>query len=851
MYDFQELIDALSSGEQNARTGRELGKWLKENPEALKDPNTYFQKVIPLIKKEEGKAEAIYIWLKLSQEPLSLHQFVSEILPMIPQEYRRVVVPLWFGMPGNIAESNKIILPALTTEHFDFISTENPDEQVIQANFPSESDRALLILGWLLNPANDIDEATLIKLIDLLDVDSDPIDSMVAWASKSVGNDRFLKILLNNKDPIKVDRLVQTWLENPSNLTSDDEVIAVISQIEQRPSDFNHILITIIINSWLRRSENNLNTNALNKFLSFIKNLDIKADVLNSFISNIDHDLSAKFLIMILPVLTKNIAEIGYRSKFNSVEIVRVWLSWNASSCSADDLIDIFNVFGSDKSFNADLAKQWLENQSMPCDAKTLIKIFRFLLEDAEEINQLVSDTVYSLAKSWIEENPSASSVDDIVEMIDVFGSYKDYSYYLAKQLLENKSMPCDAQTFIKLLLKIAGHEQDRFRFYFFVKTWMGRNPSACSADDLIEILQVFGSNSDYNYTITKEWLEKQSKPCDIKSLIKITSRFNIYKSILEDIWLKGFADTDLRFSAFLELVRSGGLTDLFDYSKMYSSYTGAGFGHDRIADLAKGLFPDYEFAQVDCFKEFVRASYLHGQPLATQLKALAVSLKDADCCLEILEFGLKKKCLAPLDILLLAKGRLSSNFSSVVELLNIPLHECLKEGCMDEIIDFFGPNLPTDLTLADLFSYYEVTKGLDKFRQMVEPKTFTLIFNKYQPTEKSPYITREEQAKLVSLGIKPLPQMVILAGYLKSKLPATPSVESSMLVMVKDKTMEDNDLPEWQEDFFSLLIADEPQPSDVEAIEKNMNTVFEFFQKITGQPLGEKSRNSMNYFAH
>ena len=43
-----------------------------------------------------------------------------------------------------------------------------------------------------------------------------------------------------------------------------------------------------------------------------------------------------------------------------------------------------------------------------------------------------------------------------------------------------------------------------------------------------------------------------------------------------------------------------------------------------------------------------------------------------------------------------------------------------------------------------------------------------------------------------MSLGIKPLPQMVILAGYLKSKLPATPSVESSMLIMVKDKNMED-----------------------------------------------------------
>lgn len=845
MYDFQELIDALSSNEQSGRICPELIMLFKKNPEALKDPKTFFQKVIPLIRDEEDRTEAIYLWLKLSQEPLPLHQFVSEILPMIPEEYQKAVVPRWFGMPRNKDESDKIILPALTTEHFDFINTENPDEQAIRAIFPKESDRASLVLSWVLNPANDLDEATLIKLIDLLENDFEPFEIMAAWASKSVGIDRFLKILLINKDPIRVDRLVRTWLEIPSNLKSDDEVITVISEINLRPRDFNQELQAVIVNAWLGRSENNENINALIKFLPLIKGIDIKARVLDKFIANLDLHLSAKSLIMMLPVLAEKITQMRSRSRFSSEKIVEQWLVRNASTCSVDDLIKIFMTYPSEGYIDTELGKVWLAYQSKPCDAQRLIKSLHKVAE-----HESAKNAMGEIAAEWIKENAASCSADELIELIDIFGSNTSYNFLLAKAWIENQSKSCDAQTLIKILriqllntFKLL--QPIVYNVFSLAESWVKNNASACTVEELIQISDVFDSITSCYSDLAKIWLENQSKPCDAQTIIKIASRLDYpTKDVVIINWLKSITDTNLRLSAFIELIRHSDSSALFDYANVYDKFKGAGFQDDKIGDLAKGLFPDYEFAQVDCFKAFVRASYLHRELLATQLKALAASLKDSDCCLEILEFGLEKKCLEPLDILLLAKGRLSSNFLSVVELLNFPLHECLNEGCMDEIINFFGPNLPKELTLADLFSYYEVTNGLDKFRQMVKPEIFEKIFLNYQPTEKSPYITREEQSKLVSLGIKPLPQMVILAGYLKSKLPATPSVESSMLIMVKDKNMEDKDPPEWQEAFYEALIAESPASRDTVKIENRQKTIFKFFQMITGQPLaGEESK--------
>lgn len=535
---------------------------------------------------------------------------------------------------------------------------------------------------------------------------------------------------------------------------------------------------------------------------------------------------SETYIESILPLIPKE-----YK-----LEVIAAWFEKPNTQCNADALVKIL-PFAGDEPAQVLLIKKWLDLPKTECKQDSFITILSFI-KRAHEIPELI--------KKWLDLPKTECTGDFLVKFLPLIREY--LKKQVVDEVLSHPKTVCNATSFVTISSMIGYHLKEDLLY-----KWLDMPTTVCDADEIIMILPLCETEKHKEYLVWM-WLEKLKKlnsVCSADTFVRILALISdrYCKTRLVDAWLSKFPDINSRLQGFISITRTRGI-DTYDYPNIYRDFASRGFSSEQVIELCKGLYAGSEYAQTDFVNTFIKKSSMSNYALRLLITKFASSLSEDDLCLEVVERGMLNG-LQPLDVILIARNRLSSKFASLADLLNVPLRDALIAGGWEDLKNQFGTLPQEAFTLLALFSYYDINKQMTAFNKLVKPDILEAIKTKFTPPSTSPFIMRDEHDKLRGLGIAALPDMSMLCLYLKQKVPALPSIDESMTKMdaqlaayENDKTKtEKEDKPEiaYKKRFKALIAAGD-------AVTKA--DIFDFFKTVTGLPLAEEDDKLFNLFS-
>ncbi len=671
-----------------------------------------------------NQTQAIFNFLT-ALNPIPLSILVTQIFPKLDDySYKSLILGAWLAVPQHQKDA-AIIIKALIGNIVEnkpiHLHEYNVDIQTLLAIPKTDQDKAILIAGLIINPANDLPEATLRQIYPLFKGSLVEIESLVGWASKpSDGPTRLVKVisLMREQDPesqSKQTRVLNAWAAHPENTIGASTVEKILPTLK---SEYDK---AVLIEVWLIKNGKGSASQAFIKFVSTLQNPDYKSRLTSVFLNE--------------GLYVQNTED---TATFN---------------LSFEDFNTILN-FSNDAEKKTRWIRQWLKDTKNIVTHHQIIQLLAFIPED-------FSDDKNIIFNDWMRDPNSDPTLEDYAKLLSM-PKYKPYDY--------------DKMEFIILMI----------------------NQNKLSFNTLVAILKKF----DDTY----------------------------YKDMVVDAWIKKVKPTEARLQKFIDLIHGNSYVSPYDLKAIFNAFERVGFNNEQLPALCKHLYPQSEMAQVDIFYEAVESKKITGPNLLTHIKEFALSLQDDDQCFVILKQGIAHG-LKPVDVLMVAKNRLSSKFSSLTNLLNIPLKDALTDEGYSAVAELFK-DLPenvklSDLKLSDLFSYYDINKDMLSFRSKLKPGILEGFNEKFEPTNKEAFISSDEHDKLTALNITPLPRLVDLCHYLKSNLiPVPPFGESVEKLDALIKSMGDSAPKSREQQYKTLLEKGDAVTSD---------DVLEFFKKITG----------------
>lgn len=142
---------------------------------------------------------------------------------------------------------------------------------------------------------------------------------------------------------------------------------------------------------------------------------------------------------------------------------------------------------------------------------------------------------------------------------------------------------------------------------------------------------------------------------------------------------------------------------------------------------------------------------------------------------------------LGPKEILEIAQGRMNFRYNFLKTVIgNKPVSQCFKSNGVQIVKNLFGAEKLSELSLLDIFFYYEITNKIDDFFNLLTPQWQQKITSNFQPNDNILLITNQEITKLEQLTktrnikTKFLPT-TLLCDYFKSRITITPLSENQI----------------------------------------------------------------------
>jgi len=173
-----------------------------------------------------------------------------------------------------------------------------------------------------------------------------------------------------------------------------------------------------------------------------------------------------------------------------------------------------------------------------------------------------------------------------------------------------------------------------------------------------------------------------------------------------------------------------------------------------ELQDLSKSLYSNNELIQIELFKMAISDGLINKYNIAfLDLN----QIQDDSLVFDLIYYAQIKKALPKeSDILKLIRGRTNAKYDSLKEILiqKDSLKEYLTEDGFTKIKEFFGEEYlqKNNITISDLFSYFDVTNKLIILSKILKPEIKEEIKNKFHPSDKILLVEPKEIKKFYQL---------------------------------------------------------------------------------------------------
>ena len=706
--------------------------WMEKKKRSLRDL-TY---ILPFVKTEQGKSRVVESWMDHADRTFEDAESVLRLSDFPATES-------WIKRDERSLEDLMTALPQFE------------NKSAIAKNWVNKEGRSLgdltTILSLFKNPADDYENVK----------DKSSItESWISREGKSVADLAAALSLFYEFE----DEFSESWINGADGTLEDlPDLLQTIGNDQRRSS---------ITESWI--SEEGRTLEELVAVLALFDGFD-KYSIAESWINKKDKTLEDLKAVLLL----------SDEEKYQST-IAESWISGEGRTL--EDLNAVLSLFDDfDDKFVNSLANQEMEN---PEDQHLPLRMMDMALHRA------------SIAQSWI--NREKRSLEDLAEIVSKY-DYTTFKCAVAKFWLAK-----EGGTFENLTKVLSISDDPEYKFVI-AASWVGGEEEK-TLEDLTATLSL-SDNAEYKSEVAYSWLGKEQRALeDFKVAFQFITN-NSYKSVISEYWieeegrtLEDFTaiaslfddpsrrsavakswlknqDPQTKYENFITLAKAGIFPDPDHYNvgKIATAFANLSLPNDKLPDLCTDLYPSSELMQTELFKEYLSRSNSLTDDLKPKLKSFVNNLKENELAFEAIT-ALKKYCnLSPLEVLEITKNRLSSKYESVSDLLkDKSLEESLSEKGLQFVRDIFeNDSSPIDINLADLFSYYDLTQNLGKFKSLLVPEILQELAQNFSPSSKTAYVSDAEfktMGNLFNNAATPesnlqLPSVKIVTAYLSSKI--------------------------------------------------------------------------------
>ncbi|MES2960991.1 MAG: hypothetical protein V4694_01250 [Pseudomonadota bacterium] len=251
------------------------------------------------------------------------------------------------------------------------------------------------------------------------------------------------------------------------------------------------------------------------------------------------------------------------------------------------------------------------------------------------------------------------------------------------------------------------------------------------------------------------------------------------------DDWINTGSSDEQRYDNFLTIAKDAvkeSMPEMFGILNRDESivlrYQKLGLPIDKIPDLCRELYFK-EGARTKLFLKFVEKSDINPNKLVEITKDFVHNLNDEEKVILTLQVGKIREAFQGRedDILHIANARAGYDVCLSSLLSRHSLQESLDERGLAQVkIMFKLDEIPPQITLSSLFFYYDFKNRLEvrplnpSFTELLKPEMLSEIKREICSQDNALFLTKRENRKLASVIPIDLPQIEILANYLKSK---------------------------------------------------------------------------------
>jgi uncharacterized membrane protein YheB (UPF0754 family) len=792
------------------------------------------KEILPLA-AESGKAEIVQTWMTKAWNNLDVNQ-LKEILPFVDKDDHTEIVKSWMKKDGNNPDVNqlkeilqsvnknnyKIIEDWLKKDGNNFTNTELTNEIL---PLVSKDNATTILYSWLKKDGNNFTNTELTNEILPLVGKDNAATILQSWVEKDKNHCTYTE-LKNEILPLigdGKDRIMTSWLaKDGTNCTYTELKNEII------PLFKTNIQIITAFQTWLAKDGNNFDYQTIKEVLKTCDD-KYKASMFEQWLKKDGNNCKYNELTNeILPLVNKD----------NKSDIVQNWLEKKGNNLDINQLKEILPLVSKD--YQAEIVQDWMGKAENHCDISTLKeKILPLLSQDKDKsttvaiwvkkerildfdklnneilplVNKESSKSV--IVQRWMEKAENKCDIPTLKEKILPLFKNNDYKDKIVETWLRNERN-LDFNTLNQEILPLVNDKDHTIR------VWVGNKGTKFDYTALKdEILPLVTDNNTRN-SIIEEWVRKDWNHFDYselkdKILPLVTS--NYIKNNILTLWLKKEDNPEKRCDKLLEVIKSN--FGLHNYEVITKFCANEVLPKDKIPTLCKNLYPNLELLQAELFNEFIQAKQLTKEDIGI-IKSFTSTLTENDPALSVLKAAKEKCGLSETDILDIAGDRLHSKYGSITELLKgNTLQNSLTDEGLGKVKALFGDARSASITLAGLFSYYDITDNIGGFTALVKPEVLAGIKQNFIPSDKSAYIQEAEYKKLQVLAGVDLPPMTDLCTYLKSKVPPTPqlnaaAIDEYKIDFNKCESVPPEKQPGVQDKFKALLKADNPSADDV-----------------------------------
>lgn len=582
----------------------------------------------------------------------------------------------------------------------------------------NEDERRKTALSFLLNEKNSADLDATLEIIKYLNIDDEDIEReiVLTFLKKTKSKISAEEIIKTQKHHMFDDeeeklKVIPTYLKN-TNL-DENQKYNFLSNIFQNP---NSSIDTARAFEILDNTELDVNIDH-ELFLIFVKNSNNKIDIIQILkainLDNSDFNEEEQSY-------NESSSEEEEGEKDNSdLKKLRIIAAFLQNHSQEND-VDINAIFDAAELENVNNITTFLETSSEAISVNNLMSIANSVEEKIEEEEVDISP---NLALAFIKNPNNQITADDFSKIIDLGSQNPGFERKIIITLLER------SQFDVELMFKIieAAEPQDDDERSQILAEFLGN--SQTNVTKLIEILNKAGfANNEDTFEVIKSFLNSANNGSQLQLIL------DIFSNAAAGYWKY---ETDLICNLYKKF--SG---DLENSEKA-----------KNLQELTTALYPNNEAIRVD----FLISAIAEGIITRENFADLDLNIiKENDLVLDLIEQTKNMGLLStdPKELLNLVKGRISAKYDFLAEVIgkdqSSNLSNFISTEAMNNLESLFGST--EDITIEDLFSYYDLTDQLGSLSEILTPNFKQEMTKRFHPSEKYILVKKEEIGKLCSL---------------------------------------------------------------------------------------------------